>query len=76
MSCTLAENTLTTKLPTIEPTRQLGFTDTDDDADNKDDDISLLLLIRQHIDKRYKCDSEDGCSRNIRVKRNVLIGCC
>ena len=53
MSCTLAESTLTTKLPTIEPTRQLGFTDTDDDDndddddENDDDDIFLLLLMRQ-----------------------------
>jgi hypothetical protein len=45
MSSTLAENILTTKLPTIEPMRQLGFTDTDDD--DNDDDIFLLLLIRQ-----------------------------
>ena len=52
MSCTLAESTLTTKLPTIELTRQLGFTDTDDDDnddddDDDDDDIFLLLLMRQ-----------------------------
>jgi hypothetical protein len=49
MSSTLAENTSTTKLPTIEPTSQLGFTDTDDDDndDDDDDDIFLLLLIRQ-----------------------------
>ena len=51
MSSTLAENTLTTKLPTVEPTRQFGFTDTDgddeDDDDDDDDDIFLLLLIRQ-----------------------------
>jgi hypothetical protein len=48
MSSTLAENALATKLPTIEPTRQLGFTDTDDDHNDDDnDDIFLLLLIRQ-----------------------------
>ena len=44
MSSTLAENTL----PTVELTRQFGFTDTDDDDDDDDDDdIFLLLLLRQ-----------------------------
>jgi len=58
MSSTLAENTLTTKPPTIEPTRKFGFTDTDDDDDDdNDDDIFLLLLIRQPMTThRYRTE--------------------